>query len=80
MGDHWWLILVGSAIWTSLLIAAYRHWRHPRANPDACPRCEHECGVDGTHCENVDHDNGWSSSPCRCQHDFHWNYESTAVS
>lgn len=80
MGDHWWLILVGAAIWTPMLIAAYRHLRNPKTNPDACPRCKHECGVDGTHCENVDDDNGWSSSRCRCQNDYHWNYESTAVS
>jgi hypothetical protein len=70
MQDHWWLILLGAAIWTPMLIAMFRQ---PEAS-GGCPKCGHETGRDGSHCAGVEDYNDW----CRCQHDYHWNYESVA--
>ena len=81
MGDYWWLLLIGAGMWSVLLVCSYLHLRHPESNPDACPQCQHEAGLDDRrkHCPEQDDYNGWSSSRCRCQNDYHWNYESTAI-
>jgi hypothetical protein len=77
MGERWYLLVAGGAIWAPMIYAAIAHFRKPVAG--GCPRCSHSCGVDGKHCEHVDDNNGWSSDRCQCQHDWHWNYESTTA-
>lgn len=80
MGDYWWLALLGGvAMWTPLLIAIFRG--PPPPDPDSCPECGHQDGLNKarTHCPAQDDHNGWSSDLCRCQNDYHWNYESTAI-
>jgi hypothetical protein len=76
MGDHWWLI--GVAILVVSIACSYLHARNPEPN-DGCPECTHEAGLDGKRCDHVEHFNGWSSERCRCDNDWHGNYESTAA-
>lgn len=75
---HWpmgWMVLAGAGMWGVLLVCSYLHWRHPDINPNACPECGHEAGLDGPRCSEVDDLNGWSSHRCGCRHDYHWMQE-----
>ncbi|MCK5752021.1 MAG: hypothetical protein KAH46_04890, partial [Mycobacterium sp.] len=66
MGDYWWMLIPGIAIWVVLLIALFT--RPPKG---VCPHCRHHAGLLEGHCADVDHNNGWSSTTCRCDDDYH---------
>lgn len=81
MGDYWWLLLIGGSFWVVFIACTISYLRNPDTNPHACPECGHEHGLNKQrkHCGAQDDNNGWSSDLCRCQNDYHWNYESTTV-
>ena len=70
MGDFWWLLIPGVTMWVVLLIALFA-----RPGKDQCPRCRHHAGLLEGHCSEVDHNNGWSSTQCRCEDDYHRTVE-----
>lgn len=74
----WWVLLIGVAMTATILTLALRGMLANKANPDACPECSHEIGLNSSsrHCDGQDDHNGWSSDLCRCRNDYHWNYES----
>lgn len=74
MGDHWWVFMLGVGMLSVMLYCAFTY----KPDPEACPRCHHEDGLNaqGTRCAGVDDNNGWSTHTCTCQNDYHWNYDS----
>lgn len=78
MWGHWPLIAAGVAMWAPLVVAAWRKLNSDDDRP-GCPTCGHEAGLDGPHCAEQDDHNGWASDLCRCQHDYHRDYESVSA-
>lgn len=72
------LLAAGAVMWSIIMACAYLGWRDARNDPDLCPECFHEVGLNDrrTRCGGVDDNNGWSSHRCTCQNDYHWRYES----
>lgn len=79
MGNLWWLLVVGAGMWAVMIAAMV--FGKKTSNPDACPKCGHEAGLNSTHCADEIPDlGGWrQNEPCACQNDYHWRYESIRI-
>lgn len=78
MGQYWPLAM-GAVMWGVFICAWVRHkWMK---NLSACPQCEHESGLDdtGKRCGTVEDFSGWVTDRCKCQNDYHWNYDSVGI-
>jgi hypothetical protein len=76
VGDFGWVLLVIGFGMLAVMVGAVIFGKKPENF--GCPKCEHEAGLDERrrHCDDADQDSGWSGGACRCQHDYHWNFES----
>lgn len=62
---------MGVAMWATMIGVAL----FGRSTPlDCCPGCRHDTGVTESHCSGHDDNIG-----CRCQNDWHWNYDSVTL-
>jgi hypothetical protein len=68
---------LGCGMW-AVMIAVMVFGKKAEPDDGACRECGHEAGLDGSHCaDEIPDDGGWRQpETCRCQNDYHWNFES----
>jgi len=81
MGEIWWALAICAAMTAAVFALATYGMLNDKPDPNACPECGHESGLNtrSSHCGGQDDHNGWASDLCKCQNDWHWNYESTTT-